>query len=93
MQDETLDPRRHIALKGAQNVRDLGGYSTVDGGRTQWGRFIRCANMHQLTEDDKRFLVEYGAGTVIDLRTSSSAERLPNAFAQSNEVVYRNYDF
>ena len=93
MEKEILDPRRHIALKGAQNVRDLGGYSTADGGKTKWRQFVRCANMHQLTEDDQKILVEFGAGTVIDLRTSSAVERMPNVFAQSNEVVYHNYDF
>jgi protein-tyrosine phosphatase len=49
--------------------------------------------MHQLTADDQRRLVQYGVGAVVDLRAPSEVERMPNAFAQSNEVTHHNFDF
>ena len=28
---QSLDPRRHLPLEGTRNIRDLGGYKTMDG--------------------------------------------------------------
>lgn len=92
MPDETRDPRRHIELEGAQNVRDLGGYTTADGRSTRWGRFLRSDGMHLLTEADRKKLVAYGVGTVIDLRMTVEVEASPNAFTHSKEVVFHHLD-
>ena len=64
--DETLDPRRRLALAGAHNVRDLGGYRTQSGYVTCWGRFLRASAMHRLTDDDREALVQYGLRTVVE---------------------------
>ena len=47
--DEILDSKRRLAIEGAHNVRDLGGYRTRSGGVTRWGRFLRANTMHRLT--------------------------------------------
>lgn len=88
--DETRDPRRHIELKGAQNVRDLGGYTTRDGRKTQWKRFLRSDGMHLLTEEDQQKLLEYGVGTVIDLRMTMETEATPNVFSRSTAVDFHH---
>ena len=36
--------RRHVALEGAPNFRDLGGYATEDGREVKWGLFYRSDN-------------------------------------------------
>ncbi|MEE8400390.1 MAG: tyrosine-protein phosphatase [Desulfobacterales bacterium] len=92
MTDETMDPRRHIALESLQNFRDLGGYSTVDGRRTRWGRFTRCAGMQALTTADQQKMIDYGIGTVVDLRMLREVEKSPNPFADSKAVAYHNLD-
>ena len=84
------DPRRHIELKGAQNVRDLGGYTTKDGRLTQWGRFLRSDGMHLLTEADQEKLLDYGVGTVIDLRMKLEVEATPNVFSRSARVDFHH---
>ena len=43
---------KHIPLKGAYNVRDLGGYPTADGGATKWGLLYRSDNLNALTDED-----------------------------------------
>lgn len=59
-----------IELAGADNVRDLGGLPTVDGGAVVPGRLIRSANLQELTDDDVRHLVDdLGVRSVADLRT------------------------
>jgi len=92
LNDETRNPRRHLELVGAQNVRDLGGYTTTDGSSTRWRRFLRSDGMHLLTEADQEKLLAYGVGTVIDLRMSVEAEKTPNAFSLSTEVTFHHLD-
>ncbi len=60
---------RQIPLRGADNVRDLGGLATRDGRRTREGRLIRSASVQELTELDIDWLVErIGVRTIVNLR-------------------------
>lgn len=92
MMDETLDPKRHIPLDSLQNFRDLGGYTTVDGRRTKWKRFARCAGMNALTPTDQMRMVDYGIGAVVDLRQARELEKSPNPFANYDDIVYHHLD-
>ena len=62
------DPRRTIALEGAHNVRDLGGYRIADGRTIAWRRLLRGDGLHGLTAADLAALAPLGLRTVIDLR-------------------------
>ena len=66
---------RFLALVGAYNFRDLGGYPTVDGRITSTGRLFRSDTLHHLTEGDLEMLRQLDLAAVIDLRTSAEAER------------------
>ncbi|HUB22705.1 MAG TPA: tyrosine-protein phosphatase [Streptosporangiaceae bacterium] len=75
-------PSRHVALDGAVNVRDIGGYRTSDGFQVTRGRLFRGDALSQLTGPDLERLDQVGLRTVIDLRTPgevllSGADRLP----------------
>ena len=83
-----MQPLRHLDLEGAHNVRDLGGYETVDGRRTSWKTFLRSDGMHLLTAGDQEKLIEYGVRTVIDLRRTEEVRAAPNVFADSGRVAY-----
>ncbi len=64
-----------IELAGADNVRDVGGLPTLDGGRTRPGRLIRSDNLQLLTESDVRQLVDViGVRKVADLRSEVEVE-------------------
>ncbi len=59
---------RHLALEGATNLRDLGGYATGDGRRVQWGRLFRSGHLARLSERSQQNLAELGIRTVCDFR-------------------------
>ena len=70
---------RHIALEGAVNFRDLGGYRTVDGRSTRWGSLFRADDVSRLSRSDRAVVRSLGVATVIDLRSRAEveAERFP----------------
>jgi protein-tyrosine phosphatase len=62
-------PSRHVALDGAVNVRDIGGYRIVGGPEVVRGRLYRGDSLSQLTSSDVQRLDRLGLRTVIDFRT------------------------
>ena len=91
--DEIMDPKRHLDLEGADNVRDLGGYRTRDGRSTRWQRFLRADSLHRLSPADEAVLLDYGVQIIIDLRRTEEIEKEPNVFARSPAVEYHHLDF
>jgi Tyrosine phosphatase family len=48
-----LDPAssglpRHLGLAGTYNLRDTGGYRTLDGRTTRWRTFLRSDSQHRV---------------------------------------------
>jgi len=75
-------PARHIALDGAVNVRDIGGYRSVHGPEVVRSRLFRGDSLSQLTSADVERLDRLGLRTVIDFRTPGEVllggdDRLP----------------
>jgi protein-tyrosine phosphatase len=75
-------PSRHVALDGAVNVRDVGGYRTSQGLEVSRGRLFRGDALSQLTGPDLERLDRLGLRTIIDFRTPgevllSGADRRP----------------
>lgn len=70
--------RRHLALPGTWNVRDVGGYP-ADGGTTRWGRLLRGDSLHNLQPAGRARLAELGLRTVVDLREPGERRVAPNA--------------
>jgi len=75
-------PSRHVALDGAVNVRDIGGYRSAHGLVVVRGRLFRGDSLSQLTSADVERLDRLGLRTVIDFRTSGEVllggdDRLP----------------
>jgi hypothetical protein len=67
---------RWIRLEGVENVREFGGLPLRDGGFTRYGRLLRSARLHEMTDADVEFLTQrYGLRTVIDLRAPLEVER------------------
>ncbi len=68
-----------ISLEGGSNFRDLCGIKSVDGRKIKRGLFIRGGNLSRLTDRDVAFFSEkYDVASVIDLRTETEAEELPD---------------
>jgi protein-tyrosine phosphatase len=75
-------PVRHVALDGAVNVRDIGGYRTSYGLHVSRGRLFRGDALSRLSGPDLERLERLGLRIVIDFRTQgeillSGADRLP----------------
>jgi protein-tyrosine phosphatase len=66
---------RLIALDGAVNFRDLGGYATNDGRRTRWRVLFRADGLGDLSLTDFSILRELGIRTVVDLRSGHEVEQ------------------
>ncbi len=90
MKNDPLFARRHLALPGVHNIRDLGGYATARGTRTPWRRFLRADSPHALDEAGQAKLQAEGLATVIDLRSQPEVEENPNPFARRKGVAYVN---
>ena len=77
---EYIRASRHLDLEGAYNIRDIGGYETLDGRKTRPRTLFRSDSLHNLTPDSQRALVSEGLRTVVDLRVTEcrngASERL-----------------
>ena len=87
-----IDSRRHLAIEGTRNVRDLGGYETRDGRQTRWGRFLRSDGLQGVTAAGREKLLGLGLKTVVDLRRGSELAVAPSVFAGSPDVAYHHLD-
>lgn len=65
--------KRFIALDGAQNFRDIGGYRAESGGIVKRGVLYRSGTLGQLTPAGQARFERLGTAAIIDLR--STAER------------------
>ncbi|WP_283193363.1 tyrosine-protein phosphatase [Rhizobium sp. AN80A] len=81
---------RLIALEGAHNVRDLGGYRTAGGNSTRWRSILRGDALHDLSAADIEALLGHGLATVIDLRNAHEIAAQANPFVGHDRVRYHN---
>ena len=61
-------PARHLALQGASNFRDIGGYPTRDGRLTRWRQIFRSNHLGQLTTEDIAVVRALGVRSAFDFR-------------------------
>jgi protein tyrosine/serine phosphatase len=85
---------RWYALEGCDNVRDLGGLPTADGGRTRTGVLLRCGTPQQATPADVTWLRDdFGLRTVLDLRATEEAAREGRGLLGQQPIAYHNVSF
>ncbi|MBB3047847.1 protein-tyrosine phosphatase [Litorivivens lipolytica] len=65
---EKIEFQRRLDLEGAPNIRDLGGYETLDGSTTRWGRIFRAGRLSSLTARDKAQLQQFNLRVICDFR-------------------------
>ncbi len=65
---EQITFQRRLDLEGAPNIRDLGGYETLDGSTTRWGRIFRAGRLSALTPRDKAQLQKFNLRVICDFR-------------------------
>jgi protein-tyrosine phosphatase len=87
------EPARRLALEGAVNFRDLGGYATRNGRTLHWGRIYRSDSLAEVSDADLRVLDELGLRTVCDLRSAAERAHKPNRPAVGAEPIVHHIGF
>ncbi len=90
MEKGMSDLQRRLLLEGAVNLRDMGGYRTIDERQTRWQVLLRSDNLDKLTAADQQALLDYGVRHVVDLRSLPEIQLKPDVFAQSAHVTYHH---
>ncbi|MCL1854113.1 MAG: tyrosine-protein phosphatase [Clostridia bacterium] len=79
-----------MPLDGPRNLRDLGGYPTIDGKRTRMGQFLRSDSPASLTLSDCERLYQYGVRTQVDLRSALECRLNPSPLDGYRDMAYHN---
>jgi protein-tyrosine phosphatase len=66
-----------VEVTGSRNLRDLGGYRTMDGKEVKKGVLYRSDYLDQITKKDFEKLAALGLKTVYDLRGKEEQEKYP----------------
>nr|WP_254452731.1 tyrosine-protein phosphatase [Roseicella sp. DB1501] len=82
------DQPQAVALEGASNLRDLGGWPVTDGRRVRHGLIYRSASLANLTEADQARVAALGLRTVCDLRGEREAALRPSRLPPGAERVH-----
>lgn len=90
-QNSYIFSERVIPLQGAINVRDMGGYETVDGRLVKWGKLFRGDQLSKLTEQDIRLLEALNIKTIVDYRSQHEQSINPNKSIGTVKKVF-HYD-
>lgn len=81
---------RHLRLPGTRNLRDVGGYPTLDGRRTRWGVLLRTDALDLLPRSSRDALLARGLRCVIDLRWPDELASWPSVFAGDARIRYES---
>lgn len=81
---------RQLTIRGAYNMRDLGGYLTAQGTPVPWRRFLRSDCLHRLDEGEPERLHFEGLRMVIDLRTAREVRDAPSRLERQRGVEWVN---
>lgn len=79
--------KRKVALQGAVNFRDIGGYKTQDGHYVKWGEIYRSADMSKLTSGDLAVLEQKNITYDVDLRGNQEAKQAPDRLNPNTNYI------
>jgi protein-tyrosine phosphatase len=92
LSSDCLSHPRVLALEGAFNFRDLGGYRTQDGNCLACGKIYRAGALNRLTDGDLDMLGELGIRLFCDLRSfpevNAQPDRLPASAAYLHLPIF-----
>lgn len=72
--NEMSTTRIHVP---SSNLRELGGYETVDGSAVRYGLIFRCGHMSELTEDEHDAYQDLKLKMIVDLRRDDEVLNRP----------------
>ncbi|MDT2754679.1 tyrosine-protein phosphatase [Enterococcus pseudoavium] len=77
-----------LAVRHAENIRELGGYKTKDGREIAQHKLIRSASINHLDRQDKKYLAEYGIKKVVDFRSLEERNTQPDQAIPAAENIF-----
>jgi protein-tyrosine phosphatase len=77
---------RALPIKGAVNLRDLGGYLTTTGHSVRWNVLYRAGHLGGLWPQGQRRLEELGLHTLIDFRAAVEKKRDPDRLPTGHQI-------
>jgi protein-tyrosine phosphatase len=84
---------RLIPITGSHNLRDMGGYRTVDGREVKWGTLYRSGVMAELTDSDHAEFRRLGIVVIYDLRANKERKRRPTEWHHGEKIEYYSRDY
>jgi protein-tyrosine phosphatase len=89
-----MSGRPVIPIAGSHNLRDMGGYETLDGRLVGWGRLYRSGVMSRLTEADRVEFRRLGVVAIYDLRAINERSQSPTDWHLEADTCYfcRDYE-
>lgn len=89
MSEYTTDSQL-MHFTGLLNARELGGMPLTNGKEFKKGVVIRSDSPSDLTDDQARFIRDYGVTQVIDLRSEAEVRHWGNKFINFDGVKFKN---
>lgn len=70
--------QRILNITSAFNLRELGGYKTLDNRKIKWHKILRSGNLADLSKQDQETLKAYGVKYIIDFRSEYEINHWPD---------------
>jgi protein-tyrosine phosphatase len=83
--DETQLGKRLIQLEKSINIRDIGGYTGLNGQKVKWRKVIRSEELAHLSDHDVEFFADLKLKHVFDFRNESKARRTADRLPEATE--------
>lgn len=83
--DETQLGKRLIKLENSINIRDIGGYTGLDGRKIKWRKVIRSEELAHLSDKDVSYFSALRLKHVFDFRNKTKSERQVDRLPKSTQ--------
>ncbi|MFD1418584.1 tyrosine-protein phosphatase [Companilactobacillus keshanensis] len=87
MDNATQQTHRILNLEEGINFRELGGYETASGKQVKYHKILRSAGLNKLTDNDLKFLSDYGLKTDVDFRSQSEIDKSPDRLPSGTKYI------
>lgn len=85
-QQSVIVGTRALRFDEINNMRDLGGYYSIEGKMSHWGKIYRSGDIYHITEKDSLCLSNLGIKTIIDLRGKDEIADRPITYKNAKIV-------
>lgn len=77
---------RYIDIKGGYNIRDIGGYKTLDGGTIRWGKIFRAGLLTHIKDENDPLMISMNLKSICDFRSNEEQSNSPDCWYQLDQL-------